>query len=58
MCATQQWKGGNLLEKENFNRAYKLGSQAELSRFATNFNLCKSEHDFVFRSWGKTLGCV
>ena len=43
MCTTQQWTGVNLFEKENFNRVYKLGSQAELSQFATNFNLSKSE---------------
>jgi len=29
-----------------------------LAGFPASLNPIKSEHDFVFRPWGETLGCV
>jgi len=58
ICATQHWKGGNPLEKENSYRAAKPVLGQFLVGILASVNPTKSEHDFVFRLWGETSGCV
>jgi len=57
-CATQHWKGRKPLDKENSNRAAELVLGQFLAGFLAFLNLTKNEHDFVFRLWEESLGCV
>ena len=49
---------GNPLEMENKLVPPNRVHDCFLAGFLTSVNATKSEHDFVFRPWGETLGCV
>jgi len=48
-------KAGNPLEKQNFNRALKPGSRAELSQFSDLFFGLAKVSMILFQATGKTL---
>jgi len=56
--ATQEWKKQTLRRRKNVAVLLNRVHSSFWASFLTCFKLNKSEHDFVFRPWGETLGCV